>query len=132
MIVVDSSVWISLLRETQTKAVHHLQSMIAVGPPDILVGDLILLEVLQGARSERHAALIEQNLRQFTIRPMLNDTLATKAARNYRFLRAQGVTVRKTIDVIIGTFCIEEGHTLLHDDRDFDPMSEHLGLQIAL
>ncbi len=63
---------------------------------------------------------------------MLNDTLATKAARNYRLLRAQGVTVRKTIDVIIGTFCIEEGHTLLHDDRDFDPMSEHLGLQIAL
>ncbi|NTF86851.1 PIN domain nuclease [Agrobacterium rhizogenes] len=132
MIVVDSSVWISLLRATETEAVLRLRSMLTAGPPDILVGDLILLEVLQGARGERQATLIERNLRQFTIRPMLNDTLAVKAARNYRLLRAQGITVRKTIDVIIGTFCIEEGHTLLHDDRDFDPMSAHLGLQVAL
>lgn len=110
----------------------RLRNILTAGPPDILVGDLILLEVLQGARGERQATLIERNLRQFTIRPMLNDGLAVKAARNYRLLRAQGITVRKTIDVIIGTFCIEEGHTLLHDDRDFDPMCEHLGLQIAL
>jgi predicted nucleic acid-binding protein len=132
VIVVDSSVWISLLRATETGAVLRLRSILAAGSPDILVGDLILLEVLQGARGERQATLIERNLRQFTIRPMLNDGLAVKAARNYRLLRAQGFTVRKTIDVIIGTFCIEEGHTLLHDDRDFDPMSEHLGLQVAL
>ena len=100
-------------------------------PSDIVVGDLILLEVLQGARSERHAAIIEQSLREFTIRSMLDDDLAVRAARNYRLLRERGVTVRKTIDVIIGTFCIREGHALLHDDRDFNPMAEHLGLRIA-
>ncbi|MBB3609132.1 PIN domain nuclease [Rhizobium sp. BK602] len=132
MIVVDSSVWIALLRETEAKAVDRLRSLIAAGPPNILVGDLILVEILQGARNEHHAALIERNLRQFTIRPMLNDALAVKAARNYRTLRKRGITVRKTIDVIIGTFCIEEDHLLLHDDRDFDPMAEHLGLQLAL
>ncbi|MEF0939109.1 type II toxin-antitoxin system VapC family toxin [Rhizobium sp. BR 362] len=131
MIVVDSSVWISLLRDAETEAVRRLRNMMGAGPPDILVGDLILLEVLQGARGDRHAALIERNLRQFIVRPMLNDALAVKAARNYRFLRERGITIRKTIDVIIGTFCIEEGHVLLHDDRDFDPMAEHLGLQAA-
>lgn len=132
MIVVDSSVWISLLREAETTAVHRLRSLIAAGPPDIMIGDLILVEILQGARNEHHAALIERNLRQFAIRPMLSDALAVKAARNYRTLRERGITVRKTIDVIIGTFCIEEGHALLHDDRDFQPMAEHLGLQVVL
>lgn len=62
---------------------------------------------------------------------MLGDSLAVKAARNYRQLRERGITVRKTIDVMVGTFCIEEGHSLLHDDRDFDPIAEHLGLRIA-
>lgn len=132
MIVVDSSVWISQLRGLETPAVGRLKSIAIEEPSDILVGDLILLEILQGARNEQHAARIERNLRQFTIRPMLNDALAVKAARNYRILRERGITVRKTIDVIIGTFCIEEGHTLLHDDRDFQPMAEHLGLQVAL
>ena len=103
----------------------------AAGQGPLLVGDLILLEVLQGARSEAHAAQIERGLRQFDIAPLLDPDLAPIAARNYRKLRDLGVTVRKTADIIIGTFCIEHGHALLHDDRDFAPMEQHLGLKAA-
>jgi predicted nucleic acid-binding protein len=62
--------------------------------------------------------------------PMLDERIAVQAAHNYRVLRRKGITIRKTADLIIGTFCIEQGHTLLHDDRDFDPMHAHLGLQV--
>jgi hypothetical protein len=127
MIVVDSSVWIANLRNLDHAVVHRLR---AIDEDDqILVGDLILLEVLQGARDEIHANRIERSLRQFEVVAMLNDAPAVQAARNYRLLRQRGVTVCRTIDVIIGTFCLEHGHVLLHDDRDFLPMVEHLGLQ---
>jgi predicted nucleic acid-binding protein len=129
VIVVDSSVWISHLRGTDSSAVRQLRSI--DDPQDILIGDLVLLEVLQGVRTERHAALIEENLRQFAVRPMLSESLAVKAASNYRVLRQRGIAVRKTIDIIIGTFCMEEGHALLHEDRDFDPMAKYLGLRIV-
>jgi predicted nucleic acid-binding protein len=129
MIVVDSSVWIANLRGLDTDPVRKLRSI--ANPDEILVGDLILLEVLQGARDERHATRIEANLRQFRIERMLDDRLAVVAARNYRRLREQGVTIRKTIDLIIGTYSIERGHALLHDDRDFDPMVAHLSMQVA-
>jgi predicted nucleic acid-binding protein len=129
MIVVDSSVWIAHLRDSDTVEVLKLR---AIDEPDeILIGDIILLEVLQGARDERLASLIEQNLRQFEIASMINPALAPRIASNYRVLRDRGVIVRKTIDMIIGTFCIEGGHQLLHADRDFDPMVEHLGLRTA-
>ncbi len=129
MIVVDSSVWIANLRDSDSAAVQKLRSL--DNPREILVGDLILLEVLQGARDERHAAAIEQNLRQFEIQSMLGEHIAVQAARNYRFMRERGVTLRKTADLIIGTFCIEGGHELLHEDRDFDVMAEALGLRIG-
>jgi predicted nucleic acid-binding protein len=129
MIVVDSSVWIAHLRDSDTAEVRKLRAL--DDPDQILIGDLILLEVLQGARSERLASLIEQQLRQFEIASMLSPALAPRIARNYRFLRDRGVTARKTIDMIISTFCIEGGHQLLHADRDFDPMVEHLGLRTA-
>jgi predicted nucleic acid-binding protein len=128
MIVVDSSVWISHLRNIDTVSVQKLRTIDE--PQEILVGDIILLELLQGARNEQHANAIEQNLRQFELRTMFGERLAIQAARNYRLLREQDITVRKTIDMIIGTFCIEEGHHLLHEDRDFDPMVQHLGLQV--
>jgi predicted nucleic acid-binding protein len=129
VIVVDSSVWIARLRGEQTTATAKLDA--AVGRDLILVGDLILLEVLQGARDESHAARLERGLRQFEIVSMLDANLAVRAARNYRQLRGLGVTVRKTVDVIIGAFCIEHGHALLHDDRDFAPMETHLGLRVV-
>lgn len=130
MIVVDSSVWIDNLRNADNAAVRKLQ---ALGPDgnEILVGDIILLEVLQGARDGPHAARIERNMRRFPIAPMLDADLAVRAAQNHRFLRSRGITVRKTTDLIIGTFCVARDHLLLHNDRDFEPMAAHLGLQLA-
>ena len=96
-----------------------------------LIGDLVLLEVLQGARSEAHARLLERQLLQYPIVPLLDSDLAVRTARNYRRLRDLGITIRKINDVIIGTYCIEHGHALLHDDRDFLPMQTHLGLKAA-
>lgn len=129
MIVVDSSVWIDHLRDVDNTAVRTLRTIDE--PQDIIVGDLILLEVLQGARNEHHAAIIEQNLRQFRIESMLGTELAFQAARNFRLMRERGVTIRKTIELIIGTFCIMHGHVLLHADRDFEPMVDHLGLRVT-
>jgi len=129
VILVDSSVWIARLRGRETAATAKLRALVAHEP--LLIGDLILLEVLQGARDEAHAARIERDLRRYAVVPLLGDELAPRAARNYRTLRDRGVTIRKTADLIIGTYCIERGHTLLHDDRDFDPMQQHLGLRVA-
>ena len=127
MIVVDSSVWIDHLNDRRTPRVALLRGIVGRGP--ILVGDLILLEVLQGLRSDAEAVRVERALRRFDVAPMLDPDRAARAAANYRALRALGVTVRKTVDLVIGTFCIDGGHALLHDDRDFDPMAEHLGLR---
>lgn len=127
MILVDSSVWIAHLRGRRTAATVKLEAAAAREP--LLIGDLILLEILQGAENDRHAARIERNLRRYTIVPLLDDVLASRAAQNYRRLRGLGITIRKTADIIIGTFCIERGHALLHDDRDFKPMEKHLGLK---
>lgn len=131
MIVVDSSVWIANLRGTESEAVRKLREFVESEDDQIVVGDLILLEVLQGARDEVQAARVEWNLRHYLVVSMLDDRLAARAAHNHRSLRGRGITVRKTIDLIIGTFCIEGGHTLLHDDRGFGPMAKHLGLQVA-
>ncbi len=129
MILVDSSVWIAHLRGLHSAATAKLEAAVAREP--ILVGDLILLEVLQGARDEAHAAEIERWFSRFEIVSLLDAHLAPRAARNDRRLRAMGITVRKTADIIIGTFCIESRCALLHDDRDFAPMETHLGLVAA-
>jgi predicted nucleic acid-binding protein len=94
----------------------------------LLIGDLILCEILQRVRSNAEAKLVEEALREFEIVALMDAELAVKSATNYRFLRSQGFTIRKTIDLIIGTFCIERGHSLLHSDRDFEPMERLLGL----
>ncbi|TDR89734.1 type II toxin-antitoxin system VapC family toxin [Enterovirga rhinocerotis] len=127
MILVDSSVWIALLRSQNTAAVTRLRSLI--DPGSIIVGDLILLEILQGARDDPHAARLERHLRRFPIVAMLDEEIAVEGARLYRRLRASGVTVRKTADIIIGAFCLLRGHSLLHDDRDFSLMAPVIGLR---
>ena len=129
MILVDTSVWIAHLRGDRTQATAKLEAA-AIREP-LLIGDLILLEVLQGARNEAHALRIERGLRSYAVAPLIDADLAAHAARNYRKLRELGVTIRKTADLIIGTFCIEHGHSLLHDDRDFAPMERHLGLKVV-
>ena len=126
MIVVDSSVWIDFLNGRSTRPVATLQT--ALGQDEIIVGDLMLCEVLQGLDGDRTARRVEGLLRRFQIVPMVGEVIAVAAARNYRLLRSQGVTVRKTIDLLIGTWCIENRQPLLHDDRDFRPMVRHLGL----
>lgn len=129
MIVVDTSVWIFALRDAQRESVAKLQRATVQGK--ILLGDMVLLEVLRGARDDRHATFLETHLRKYPVVPMMDDRLAVAAAANYRHLRARGITIRAFADLIIATFCIEHGHMLLHDDRDFLPMAEHLGLQLA-
>ena len=127
MILVDSSVWIDLLNNVVTDPVRRLRALLPTTP--LLIGDLILCEVLQGFRIEAQARLVERSLSRFEAVSLIDPELAVKAAANYRFLRRRGITVRKTIDVIIATYCIQRGHSLLHSDRDFAPMERLLGLQ---
>jgi len=126
MIVVDSTVWIDFLNGRNAPHVRRVRALL--GESEIIVGDLMLCEVLQGLENERAARDVEALLRRFDIVPMAGDAIAVAAARNYRSLRARGVTVRKTIDLLIGTWCIENRRPLLHNDRDFRLMARHLGL----
>ena len=126
MIVVDSSVWIDFLNGRNAIHVQRLRTML--GADEIIVGDLMLCEVLQGLGSERAAREVESLLRRFEIVLMGGDTIAIAAARNFRYLRRHGITIRKTIDLLIGTWCIENRRPLLHNDTDFHSMGRHLGL----
>jgi predicted nucleic acid-binding protein len=127
VIVVDSSVWIDFFKGVRTRAVDRLMEAVPLG--EVLVGDLILCEVLQGVRDEHEAHRIEHALADFDFAAMSEPILAIRAAANFRRLRTLGFTVRNTVDLIIGTFCIERRHVLLHTDRDFEPMRPHLGLE---
>jgi predicted nucleic acid-binding protein len=126
VIVVDSSVWIDFLNGRHAAHVRRLRAVL--GTQEIIVGDLMLCEILQGLASERTAQEVEGLLRRFEIVPMAGDALAVVAARNFRSLRRLGITIRKTIDLVIGTWCIENRRPLLHNDNDFRPMAQHLGL----
>lgn len=127
MILVDSSVWIGYFNGKITYQTDWLDS--ALGREIIIVGDLILAEVLQGFKDDRDFHTAKELLSHFQFMEMLGQELAVKSAENYRLLRKNGVTVRKTIDVMIGTFCIHNNLSLLHDDQDFDPLAEHLKLK---
>jgi predicted nucleic acid-binding protein len=126
LIVVDSSVWIDFLNGRKAAHVERLRAVL--GTHEIIVGDLMLCEVLQGLDSERAARQVEGLLRRFEIVPMAGEAIAVAAARNFRALRQRGITIRKTIDLLIGTWCIENRRSLLHNDSDFRPMARHLGL----
>jgi predicted nucleic acid-binding protein len=126
LIVVDSSVWIDFLNGRRTPHVAVLNG--ALGNVEIIVGDLMLCEVLQGLDGEGAARRVEGLLRRFEIVPMAGEEIAVAAARNFRSLRRRGVTIRKTIDMLIGTWCIEKRLPLLHHDGDFRPMARYLGL----
>jgi predicted nucleic acid-binding protein len=128
MIVVDSSVWIARLRNASTSQTRAFDDIEDFGT--VILGDIVLMELLLGVNDDRHAANIQKKLSTFAVVPFLTPDLAIKAAKNYRMLRSRGITIRKTVDLIIGTYCIEHGHQLLHADRDFVPMIEHLGLQV--
>lgn len=129
MILVDSSVWIDYFIGTATSQTDFLDRILGEQP--ILVGDLILAEVLQGFRRDEDFDTARRALLSFQVVEMLNPDLAVQSARNYRILRTQGITVRKTIDCIIATYCIQVGHALLHSDGDFDLFETHLGLSVV-
>jgi predicted nucleic acid-binding protein len=130
MILIDSSVWIDYFRGTVNPQTEHLDKLLGQQP--LAIGDLILTEVLQGFRSDTRYAQAKRMLMSLRILDLVGERRAIKAAANYRFLRANGITVRKTIDTFIATFCIETGMALLHNDRDFEPYERYLGLQSAL
>lgn len=125
MIFVDSSIWIDLFKDVQNAQTEKLLNTTA---RNIIVGDVVLYEVLRGARDDLHARKIERKFDAFRLRSIVEPDIAIKAAANYRKLRALGITIRKDVDMLIGTWCIENGIPLLHNDRNFRPMVEHLGL----
>ncbi|MFC2157655.1 PIN domain nuclease [Acidobacteriota bacterium] len=126
MILIDSSVWIGYFNGVINPQTDWLDFYL--GKELIIVGDLILTEVLQGFKNDNDFNKANELLSSFQFMEMLGQELAIKSAENYRFLRRKGATVRKTIDVIIGTFCIHHNISLLHDDQDFDPLIQHLKL----
>lgn len=130
MILVDSSVWIDFFRGTATAEAERLDALL--GSELLAVGDLMLAEVLQGFGSERDFNQARKLLTVLDIVDIGGRDIAIQAARNYRTLRAKGVTIRKTIDTLIATRCIEGDYSLLYSDRDFDPFVEHLGLRSAM
>jgi len=128
MLLVDSTVWIDYFNGRVTPQTDTLDR--ALDQELILVGDLILVEVLQGFRSEADFEQARLALGRFQPVPLVGPEIAIQSARNYRFLRSQGITVRRTIDCLIATFCIENDHRLLHSDSDFDGFEQYLGLQV--
>ena len=127
MILVDSSVWIDFFNGRDTRQTDLLDGLL--GEEEILVGDLIYVEVLQGFRRERDFQRAKHALDALPLADLLGREIALASAMNYRALRQRAITVRGTIDMIIATFCVQNGHVLLHADRDFEPMCEHLGLR---
>jgi predicted nucleic acid-binding protein len=128
MLVVDSTVWVDYFNGSQNPFTDYLD--IILDKQLIIVGDLILAEVLQGFRTDTDFEKARRKMGKFTQVAMVNPALALQSARNYRLLRHNGITVRKTIDGLIATYCIENEHSLLHKDNDFDGYEEHLGLKV--
>ena len=128
MVLVDSSVWIDYFNGAQNPESDALDALLA--GERVLMGDLILTEVLQGFRSDRDYRLARELLDPLELRVLGGREVALLAAENYRRLRARGVTVRKTIDVVMASYCILHAIPLLHSDRDFDPLAKHAGLTL--
>ena len=130
MIVVDSSVWIDYFTGKKTAGAEKLDALL--GEELVAIGDLILVEVLQGFRTDKDFRQARKVLMSLAVVNMLDTEIALKSAVNFRTLRKKGITVRKTIDAIIATYCIERKLPLLHSDKDFQPFHKHLKLKNAL
>lgn len=126
MMVVDSSVWIDYFRGVETPQTDKLDN--TLGRKPVAIGDLILTEVLKGFRHDKDYMAARRVFEDVTIFDMLGAQMAIKTAENFRTLRKKGITVRKTADVIIATFCIDQKLPLLFSDKDFKPFVKHLGL----
>jgi predicted nucleic acid-binding protein len=129
VIFVDSSVWIDYFRGEATPQSDILHRLLL--SDELTVGDLVITEVLQGFKSEKDFNTAKKLMTSFETIAISDPLLALKAAKNYRVLRTKGITVRKTIDSLIATRCLEDGYHLLHDDSDFDGYEAHLGLKVV-
>jgi predicted nucleic acid-binding protein len=129
LILVDSSVWIDYFKGTITRQTEKLDGLL--GRELLAIGDLNLTEVLQGFARERDFNEARRMLTSLVVVDLGGQEIAVQAARNLWKLRHLGITVRKTIDTIIATRCIESGYELLHSDRDFDPFAKHVGLRVV-
>jgi len=128
MIIADTSVWIDYVKGIDAPHTNILDYELVCNR--VITGDIIIVEFLQGFKNDREYLIAKQIMDNLEYRDFLGKEVAIQAANNYRKLRKLGITVRKTIDVIIATFCIENGFSLIHNDRDFDPMEELLGLVV--
>lgn len=129
MVLVDSSVWIDFFNGTDKAETDKLNEIL--GLEEVVIGDLILTEVLQGFRSETDYKAAKNVLASLAVHDLLGKELAIKSADNFRKLRKKGITIRKTADVIIATYCIENKVPLLFTDKDFIPFVENLRLKSA-
>jgi predicted nucleic acid-binding protein len=129
LILVDTSVWIDYFRGTFTPQTNKLDELLGSEP--LAVGDLILTEVLQGFAKQPDFNLARNLLTSLTVVELGGEDIAIQTAKNLRALCRRGVTVSKTIDIVIATRCIESGFNLLHNDRDFEPFVKYLGLQVV-
>jgi len=128
MVIVDTSAWIEYFRDGEPRIVENVDRCL---DQDLAgIGDLVYCEVMQGIRSARQRREISELFLSLPLYEMVGFSIAERAANNYRLLRSRGVTVRKTIDVLIGTFCATHSLPLIHHDRDFDLMAKHIGLTI--
>lgn len=129
MILVDSSVWIDFFNGTENDETDKLNEIF--GLEEVAIGDLILAEVLQGFRSDKDYKIAKEVLTSLTINELIGKDIAIKSADNFRKLKKKGITIRKTADVIIATYCIENKIPLLFTDKDFVPFVEKLKLRSA-
>jgi predicted nucleic acid-binding protein len=129
MILVDSSVWIGFFNGLETWQTDALNDLLGQEP--VLIGDLILTEVLQGFRRDADYRKARTLLDTLELRLLGGKAISLAAADNYRRLRRRGVTPRKTIDMIIATYCVAHGLKLLHADRDFEVLEKELGLTVV-
>ena len=128
MIVVDTSAWIDYFNGKKASHTDRLDK--DLGIERVIIGDLIIAELLQGFKNDKDYEIAKKLLESLEYRDFVGKEIAIQAANNYRYLRKRGVTVRKTIDVIIATFCIENGYELIHNDKDFEPFEDYLGLKV--
>ena len=130
MLVVDSSVWIDYFADRPVAACDELDRLLQDGHTRLVVPDLVLYEVLRGFRHERAMRQARLLLLTLSVESCGGEDVALAAAEHYRHLRARGITVRSSIDVMIAAFCIEQDYLLLHSDRDYDAIATHRGLRV--
>ena len=127
IVVADTSAWVAAYRPAESQA--KSQMLDAIQSHTVLVPDLVLVEILRGIGSEKKAKEIESEFNNYQVVEVVGKKLALAAAAHYRFLRAKGITIRGTVDLLIATWCIENKIPLLHADRDYEGFHEHLGLK---